>query len=463
MAETILIVDDDELLRETLAKVLGRELGYESRHAGNGRQALDMLAKCSGGAAFRLVLLDLNMPEMDGMETLRNITERYPGLPVVMLTGNHEIKDAVDALKAGAADFLTKPCQPDRLVVTVRNALRLSLLSQEVTRLRRTAVSALTFNDIIGHKDGLQEVVAMGRKAALSAIPVLITGETGTGKELFARAIHGESARAGKAFIAVNCGAIPANLIESTLFGHEKGAFTGATGNAPGKFREASGGTIFLDEVGELPSEAQLRLLRVLQQKEVEPVGASRTIPVDVRVISATNRDLEKDVRDKRFREDLYYRLNVLRLELPPLRNRLQDLPALISHFIERAAAAENKPITDMSPAAEQLLSSWQLPGNVRELENVIHRATVLTTNSVLQVEDFPLEFMRRADADTVPASSSTLQGSISLYSAGGQLKTVEQIEKEVVDFAFLHFEGNVTRAAEALGIAKSTFYRKKS
>lgn len=320
MSDPVLIVEDEPLQRQMLATLLRRKLDYGAQAVENGRQALDLL-EADERKSVKLVIMDLNMPVMGGLETLDILRQKYPHIPVIMLTGSKDIHDAVEAMKRGAIDFLNKPYEADRMVVTVKNALKISILSQEVTRLKSRESGHFGFDNLIGHEGGLMPTLNIARKAASSDIPVLITGETGTGKEVFAQAIHGESARAGKPFIAINCGAIPSQLVESTLFGHEKGSFTGATEKAAGKFREAEGGTIFLDEVGELPLDTQVKLLRVLQQKEVEPVGGTKAIPVNVRIISATNRDLQKDVEGGLFREDLFFRLNVLELSLPPLRN----------------------------------------------------------------------------------------------------------------------------------------------
>ena len=296
MSDSILIVEDDPMQQKMLGTLLRRKIGFESQVAPNGREALDILGR-DDKRAIKLVILDIDMPVMGGMEALEIMAQRYPGLPVIMLTGTRDIEEAVKAIKLGAIDFMTKPYEGERMAITAKNALKLSILSKEVKRLKNEKEGHYRFDHLIGHDGGLQEAVNMGRKAAASDIPVLISGETGVGKEVFAQAIHGESARLGNPFIAVNCGAIPAQLVESTLFGHEKGAFTGATDKATGKFREAEGGTIFLDEVGELPLDSQVKLLRIIQQKEVEPVGASKAVPVNIRVLSATNRNLEEEVK----------------------------------------------------------------------------------------------------------------------------------------------------------------------
>jgi len=452
MSAKILIVEDDVMQRQMLGTLLHRKLGYESMTAEHGREAIDIL-EGHQGQGIKLIILDLEMPVMGGMETLDILQQQHPSIPVIMLTGSKDVKDAVDAMKRGAIDFLTKPYEGDRMMITVKNALKISLLSKEVSRLKSEKDGHFTFEHLIGHDGGLAQTVQIGRKAAVSNIPVLVTGETGTGKEVFAKAIHGESDRAGKPFIAVNCGAIPSQLVESTLFGHEKGAFTGATDKALGKFREAEGGTIFLDEVGELPLDTQVKLLRVLQQKEVEPVGAGKPIPVNVRIVSATNRDLEQEVKDHRFREDLYFRLNVLHIDLPPLRDRKSDIALLANHFIERFCADHNALPKNISQAVYTSLETHNWPGNIRELENTINRAMVVSDGDELKLS---------ISSDTPQQSISTSQPlSIPLLDETGTFKTMDVIEKEAIHAVLDHCNKNITQAAKTVGIAKSTFYKK--
>lgn len=455
MSGPVLIVEDDESQRDMLAILLRRNLGLGAHLAAHGHEALKLL-DTQAGAEVRLVIMDVNMPVMGGIEALEIIRQRYPALPVVMLTGSRDTDDAVNAMKMGATDYLNKPYEKERILVTVKNALKIGTLSNEVSRLANERQGFSKFSDLTGHEGGLLSVVNTGRKAAASDIPVLITGETGTGKEMFARAIHGESARAGKPFIAVNCGAIPFQLIESTLFGHEKGAFTGATDKMPGKFREANGGTVFLDEVGELPLDAQVKLLRVLQQKEAEPVGAAKPVPVNVRVISATNRDLDKLVAEGKFREDLYFRLNVLRLHIPALRERKEDIPLLARHFIERFCARDSRPLCDIEPAALRKLSAHSWPGNVRELENFIYRTMVLNEGVFLDADLL-------SGVSVVPEEAPQAQAglTISLMDGRGGLKTMDEIETLAIQCALSHHDHNVTQAAKALGMSKSTLYRK--
>jgi DNA-binding NtrC family response regulator len=461
MNAPILIVDDELLQRQMLATLIRRKLDNDVAQAQNGREALDILER-DKSHAIRLVILDLDMPVMDGMETLQIIRQRYPALTVIMLTGSQDMSDAVQAMKLGATDFLSKPYEGERLLVTVKNALKLGLLTKEVHRLKSEKDGRFLFSNLIGHDGALISSIGIGRKAAASDIPVLLTGETGVGKEVFARAIHGESLRSGKPFIAVNCGAIPLQLAESVLFGHEKGSFTGATEKTIGKFREADGGTIFLDEVGELPLEAQVKLLRTLQQKEVEPVGATRPVNVNVRVISATNRDLADEVRAGRFREDLYFRLNVLNIEVPPLRERRSDIALLARHFIDRFCAQNERPQADLSQDAMTLLIERSWPGNVRELENAINRALVLADGATLNVSDFNAALSKTAESPAQALTATSINGlHISLTDDTGQFKTMDVLETEIMARTLAHHDGNITRTAEALGMAKSTFYRK--
>lgn len=454
MPATILLVEDDPLQREITA-ILLKKKGHTVVAVSDGRAALLHL-QGGGGENTSLAILDIGLPGMDGLELLELIRQRHPALPCVMLTGNQELDTAVRATQLGAYDFMNKPVEPERLQVVVANALKTSLLEKEITRLQKKESGEFSFENLIGYDGGLADVVRLGRKASGSDIPVLLTGETGTGKEVFARAIHGESHRAGKPFVAVNCGAIPANLIESTLFGHEKGAFTGAIAKSIGKFREAEGGTIFLDEVGDLPLEAQVKLLRVLQQKEITPVGADHTVSINVRVISATHRKLEAEVARGAFREDLYFRLNVLSVHIPPLRERGQDIPVLARHFIERFAAAENRKLKTIPQAVSDMLVRRQWTGNVRELENAVHRAMVMNDGDALTVADFTALGQMR---DAMPAVTAAMAPSIA--GADGVPRPLLDVERDALAYALAHAEGNVTQAAKLLGLAKSTFYRR--
>ncbi len=457
MSECILVVDDDPLQRKFISSIVTRRLGYAIAEAEGAEQALGRLSR--GGVS--LCIIDYRMPGMDGMQLLARIVQSYPGLPVIMVTATADTDTVVEAIKAGAADYVTKTSEPERIILSIKNVLRLRALEGEVHRLRRQKKEVLHFADIIGFDAGLADIVAAARKVAPADVSVLLTGETGTGKELFARALHGESRRALKPFVAVNCGAIPESLIESTLFGHEKGAFTGAVTRSQGRFRDAEGGTIFLDEVGELPLEGQVRLLRVLQQKEVTPVGGGQGIPVDVRVISATNRDLGELVRQGRFREDLYFRLNVVHLHLPPLRERAQDIAALLAHFTLAYAAETGLPPRQTSPEFVQALSAYSWPGNVRELENVLRRIFVLSDNPVLTPEDFIIEGLDRL-SQGAESSADNAQGHVlQLMDSGGRLRPLQDIIDDVVRHAIACSGDNISAAAKMLGVARSTLYKK--
>src|SRR6201995_5020908 len=388
MAQTVLIVDDDPVQRRLLETAITRS-GMSAITAPGGQPALDLINGPRGDQIV-LMLLDLIMPDMDGLQVLAKLRISHPDLPVIVLTAKGGIDSAVDAMRAGANDFLVKPASPERITVSIRNQLKIGTLSGEVKQLKKKQDNRLSFDDLIASSPEMKQVIRLGLRAAQSDIPVLIEGESGSGKELVARAIQGTSVRSGKPFVTLNCGAIPENLIESILFGHEKGSFTGASDKHLGKFQEADGGTLFLDEIGELRLDMQVKLLRALQESEVDPVGSKRPVKVDVRIISATNRDLGQMAREGGFREDLYYRLNVFPVLLPALRDRANDIQPLARFFIERFAAEENKPVAGLTAQASQLLERFNWPGNVRQLENTIFRAVVLCDGAMLDVCDFP-------------------------------------------------------------------------
>src|SRR3954454_2166622 len=388
MAASILIADDDAVQRRLVDNIL-QKCGYETIVVDSGDAAIAALMTADA-PAIDAVVLDLVMPGLDGMGVLAKIREAGLTVPVIVQTAHGGIDNVVSAMRAGAQDFVVKPAGIERLQVSLRNALNASALKGELQRIRHSREGRLTFADIITRSENMTGVVHIAQKAAASTIAVLIEGESGVGKELFARAIHGSSERKSKPFVAVNCGAIPDNLVESILFGHEKGAFTGATDRHTGKFVEASGGTLFLDEVGELPLAAQVKLLRALQEGAVEAVGGRKPVKVDVRIVSATNRKLLDRVKDGQFREDLFYRLHVLPLTIPPLAERPEDIPELVRHFLARFAAEEGKRVTGLSAEALALLSSYRWPGNVRQLENAVFRAVVLADGSEIGVAEFP-------------------------------------------------------------------------
>lgn len=459
MSANILIVEDDFSQSDLIRRLLKRKLGYTSISAANGQEALNIIGSDDIGD-IKLVIMDLKMPVMDGMEALEIMRVKYPNLPVIMLSGSRDLEDAKRAVELGAIDFLNKPFDGERLKVTVQNALKLSELSSELKLLKNKTTGLVKFEDIIGHDRGLIQTVAYARKAAKADIQVLITGETGTGKEVFARAIHGESSRSGKPFIAINCAAIPAQLIESTLFGHEKGAFTSAFHKSLGKFREADGGTIFLDEIGDLPLESQVKLLRVLQQKEVEPVGAPKPIPVDVRIISATHQNLEQAVKNGKFREDLYFRLNVLKIEIPALKERLSDIPLLARYFMSRICTNEGILPKSFSKAADDYMMMQMWPGNVRQLENAVHRALVLCESNLIDANDLIIANNSCQYASDDHYAKSGLF--INIMHDTGQLKTAEEIKDEFINLALNIHRQNFIQTAKAIGVSKSTLYNRK-
>lgn len=475
MAKTVLVVDDDPTQRRLLQAVLERE-SYAVVHAESGGEAIDRLTK--GGGAD-VVLLDLVMPGLSGLEALAELRTAGVTTPVIVLTANGGIETVVKAMQAGAQDFFVKPVGPERLLVGVRNALQMTQLTAEIGRLKKRAAGRTSFDDMVGDSAPMRMVKALGQRAAKSSIPVLITGESGVGKEVIARALHGASDRAGKPFVAVNCGALPANLVESILFGHEKGAFTGAHEKHAGKFVEANGGTLFLDEIGELPLDMQVKLLRALQEGEVDPVGAKRPVKVDVRIVSATNRDPAQQVKEGAFREDLFYRLNVFPIEAPALRERREDIPALIDHFIARFNVEEGKRVTGCSAETLALLQAHDWPGNVRQLENAVYRALVLADSPLLQPHDFPAisgvavpldatsEAMPTPDSPVgeAPAASSDEEGHhdspIRITDDRGHVRTLEQIERDLIQHAIEVYAGHMSEIARRLGIGRSTLYRK--
>ena len=403
-------------------------------------------------------------------------------IPVIVQTAHGGIDNVVSAMRAGAQDFVVKPVGIERLQVSLRNALNTSALKGELQRIRHSREGRLTFDDIITRAEAMAPILRIAEKAAASSIPVLIEGESGVGKELFARAIHGTSERKTKPFVAVNCGAIPDNLVESILFGHEKGAFTGATERHMGKFVEAHGGTLFLDEVSELPLAAQVKLLRALQEGAVEAVGGRKPVKVDVRIISATNRRLLERVKEGHFREDLFYRLHVLPLTIPPLRARREDIPHLLRHFLARFAAEENRAVTGIAGDAVAYLTKLDWPGNIRQLENAVYRAVVMSESDLLGVADFPLipthappvepapaltverpipSLPAVVPGSEVPIAPLPSHGALPLLTASGEVRPLEELEHEIIRFAIAHYRGQMSEVARRLKIGRSTLYRK--
>ena len=471
MAKTVLVVDDDPTQRRLIQAVLERD-GFAVAHAQSGDEAIQHL---TSGAVVDVVLLDLVMPGISGQDTLVEMRARGFNQPVIVLTATGGIDTVVQAMQSGACDFFVKPASPERITVSIRNALSMGSLKSEVDRLKKHASGRTTFDDLIGTSPAMLMVKRLGERAAKSSIPILITGESGVGKEVIARAVHGSSERAGKPFIAVNCGAIPENLVESILFGHEKGSFTGASDKHLGKFQEANGGTLFLDEVGELPLDVQVKLLRALQESEIDPIGAKRSIKVDVRIVSATNRDLSQAVAEGRFREDLYYRLNVFPIEAPALRERKEDVPALVDAFVRRFNIEEGKSVVGASAETMGYLSAFEWPGNVRQLENAVYRAIVLADAPYLQPHDFPAisgiaapppEYVASSSAPA-PSAAATASAQapadapVRILDGRGHLRTLEEIERDLIQLAIEVYAGHMSEVARRLGIGRSTLYRK--
>jgi DNA-binding NtrC family response regulator len=416
------------------------------------------------------------MPGASGLETLREMRTRGHAQPVIVVTATGGIDTVVQAMQAGAVDFFVKPASPERIIVSIRNALSMGDLKGEVDRLKKHASGRTTFDDLIGASPAMTMVKRLGERAARSSIPILITGESGVGKEVIARAVHGSSERSGKPFVAVNCGAIPENLVESILFGHEKGSFTGAHEKHLGKFQEANGGTLFLDEVGELPLDIQVKLLRALQESEIDPIGAKRSIKVDVRIVSATNRDLSQAVAEGRFREDLFYRLNVFPVEAPALRERKDDIPALLEHFVRRFNVEEGKSVVGAAPETLAFLTAYDWPGNVRQLENAVYRAIVLADSPYLQPYDFPaISGVAAPPPEAAPAplsapapmptaageAASAAPTPVRILDGRGHLRTLEEIERDLIQHAIEVYAGHMSEIARRLGIGRSTLYRK--
>jgi DNA-binding NtrC family response regulator len=485
MADSILIADDDAVARRLVENMV-QKCGYETTVVDSGDAVIAMLTT-PDAPVIDAVVLDLVMPGLDGMGVLAKIREAGLNIPVIVQTAHGGIDNVVSAMRAGAQDFVVKPVGIERLQVSLRNALNTSALKGELQRIRHSREGRLTFADIITRSETMAGVLRTAQKAAASTIPVLIEGESGVGKELFARAIHGSGERKSKPFVAVNCGAIPDNLVESILFGHEKGAFTGATERHTGKFVEASGGTLFLDEVSELPLAAQVKLLRALQEGAVEAVGGRKPVKVDVRIISATNRKLLDRVKSGQFREDLFYRLHVLPLTIPPLRMRREDIPHLLRHFLARFCAEENRPITGISGEAMTHLSQLEWPGNIRQLENAVYRAVVMSDSDQLGLADFPQVpaqlpttpetyhpveplIVGPAFHSTVPAIVSgneipiaplSTTGTLAMLTRSGEMRPLEEMETEIIRFAISHYRGQMSEVARRLKIGRSTLYRK--
>ncbi|MFY9784578.1 MAG: sigma-54 dependent transcriptional regulator [Pseudolabrys sp.] len=481
MSEVVLIVDDDPVQRRLLETTIQR-YGYQTIVADGGDAAVKLFTRPD--TRIDAVVLDLVMPDLDGLGVLAFLREASLNIPVIVQTAHGGIDNVVSAMRAGATDFVVKPASPERLEVSLRNVLAARALAGELQRLKRRHEGTLTIADVITRSAAMQPVLKAAEKAAASAISVLLEGESGVGKELIARAIHGSGTRRAKPFVAVNGGAMPETLVESILFGHEKGAFTGATERHAGKFVEADGGTLFLDEVGELPPPAQVKLLRALQEGAVEPVGRRKVVKLDVRIISATNRNLIADVKAGRFREDLFYRLHVFPLSVPPLRTRREDVPDLARHFLTRFAAEEGKRVRGISREALSLLAAANWPGNVRQLENAMFRAVVLAEGEEIGINEFPqIAAQVSSDeasipqlsepspaiaaswpdgpADVVPVRIATPAHTLPITDSHGDVRPLEEIERDSIRFAISHYRGQMSEVARKLRIGRSTLYRK--
>jgi two-component system NtrC family response regulator len=435
--ERILIVDDEKNYLVVLQALLA-DSGYEVLTAPNGNQALALAAEEEPD----LVITDMRMPQMTGVELIQRLRANFNEIPIIVMTAYGTVENAVEAMKSGASDYISKPFENTELLLTVEKALKMRRL---LTQNRLLKEELQGYGEIIGDSKVMRQVYALIDKVAATRATVLLTGESGTGKELIARAIHARSPRAEEPFVAVNCMALTETLLESELFGHEKGAFTGATGRRKGRFEMAHGGTLFLDEVGEMSPSLQVKLLRVLQERTFERVGGNQPISVDVRIVAATNRDLSQAVEAGQFREDLFYRLNVVRIEVPPLSQRREDLPVLVAHFVKKYAAEVGRPAPQVDKAAMELIYSHAWPGNVRELENAIERAVILAGDSITPA-DLPLEI--RPEERGAP--STELPQNMSINDA------VEDLERRMIVRALKEAGGVAAHAAEALGLTKS-------
>ncbi len=444
----ILIVDDEASVRDWLAIYMKRQ-GHRFETAESGQQALDLIAH----QEYDLVITDLKMPQVSGLDVLHEVVRRWPATQVVIMTAFATPETAIEAMKAGAYDYLTKPFKIDEMALVINRALEKRALIRDNTALREQLVGQYRFEDLVGKSAPMRQMFELAQRVASTRSTVLITGESGTGKELVARALHNGSSRAQDPFVALNCGAIPENLLEAELFGHVRGAYTGAVSDAEGMFLAAHGGTLVLDEVGELPAPLQVKLLRALQERSVRPVGGTRDRPINVRVIAITNRDLEADVAEGRFRQDLYYRLNVIQIHVPPLRERTEDIPLLVHHFVRKFALEHGKRIEGVEPEAMKALFDYGFPGNVRELENLVERAVALTPSTTLSSEHLAPP---RTGAPGAPSPAQELPPEgIDLDQA------LTAVERRYIEQALDRTGGVRKQAAELLGISfRSLRYR---
>lgn len=438
---TILVIDDEKNIREGLSAALELE-GYFVRLAADGREGLAQIEK----GDIDLVITDLRMPGISGEEVLARVRGESPGIPVIVLTGHGSIDTAVDAMRNGAYDFLTKPLSLDRLTLIVKRALAGRELEIRHSSLQQELDAKTSFESIIGKSAEMQRIFQMVRKAADSKASVLITGESGTGKELIANALHNLSPRKDKPFIKVHCAALSENLLESELFGHEKGAFTGAATRKRGRFELANSGTIFLDEIGEINQNVQIKILRVLQDKRFERVGGEETLEVDVRVIAATNRNLEEEILQGRFREDLFYRLNVVHIQVPPLRDRKDDIPLMLNAFLDEFNRENNKSITGFDSRSRSALYKYDWPGNIRQLRNCVESAVVMCSGSQISLEDLPPTIRGAAEASVIQVPMGI---------------TLAEAEKIIIQQNLAANQGNKSKTADVLDIGRKTLHRK--
>lgn len=450
---SILAVDDEADFIDSLSSILTKH-EYSVDTSCSGYEALQMLSI----RPYDLVLLDLTMPLISGIDTLKRIQRIDPGLPVIILTGDSRVGTVVDAMKLGAYDFFPKPLDWERLEIAIKNALITKELRGEVSRLQGQLKSKYSFKQIIGNSKSMQDVFRSLERVVEANVTVSIRGESGTGKELLARSIHFNGLRKQKAFVAVNCAAIPESLLESELFGHEKGAFTGAIARRAGKFEQADGGTLFLDEIGDMPHSTQVKILRVLQERQFQRVGGTETVEVDVRVISATNKNLEEEMKKGNFREDLYYRINVYPIFVPPLRKRREDIPALAAFFLGKYNKEYRRKVKAILPQTLDYLMNYEWPGNVRELENVLERSFLHASDGVLAAEHLPITITSFKEDLNSSDSFINLKKVVSLTR---QITPLKDLEKEVLQQAIKLTNYNMSNAALELGIGRTTLYRK--
>ena len=443
---TLLIVDDELGARQSLEVIL--EDDYRVLTAVDGQEALEVLQK----EAVDLVLLDVNMPDMDGLEVLEKVKELDEGIDVIMVSALNLARKAADAIKSGAYDYITKPYEPEDILSTVNRVISKQRLHRELDLLRREVEETRGFDQIVSQNGMMLEIFQLIKKVAYTSTNVLISGESGTGKELIARSIHRQGDRKNGPFVAINCAAIPSELMESEMFGHEKGAFTGAHTRTIGKFEHANGGTLFLDEISALRSDLQAKLLRVLQEREIERIGSNKPIRVDIRVIAATNTNLEDAVSRGRFRQDLYFRLNVVPISIPPLRERIEDIPLLADHFLNKFNTSFNKRIPGFTKRAIEVLSRYHWPGNIRELENLIERIVVLSTSEEsIDLKSIPLEILINSDHEPLESD----------YQKNGLIRVREEFERRILLNVLDAVQGNQTEAAKILKINRNTFIQK--